>query len=87
MITIPGTCRFCHCTQDNPCKVYPFDDGAICGWMPDSRETVCSGKNCQDAWTQFKRAELANRPKRKTPADVHAEICGRKPGRKKEASA
>jgi hypothetical protein len=63
----PGTCRFCHCTESNPC-VLP--NGDPCSWFDMSRE-VCNAPACirQRADRIRAAAHAAFRPKR-TPADI-----------------
>jgi hypothetical protein len=86
MSAIPGTCRYCGCTAENPCSVYPYTTDATCGWL-DKKRTVCNAQKCADAWKSDKRKESERRQalvreERKTSVDIHLEICGRKPRRK-----
>jgi len=77
-MTIRATiCRHCGCTENNPCRVYP---GEPCNWMDNTR-TVCSNPSCVNAEAARKRRAVAAKPKRLTPADVHALIRSR--GRKR----
>lgn len=68
---MPGVCRYCHCTMENPRKVYPYGDDDTCGWLPETMQTVCSHPDCARAWGREQRAakaavaEAVRRSKRK----------------------
>jgi hypothetical protein len=76
-----GICRHCGCTEDDPCRLYT---GEPCSWA-DATRTVCNKPSCQNLEAARKRRAVAARPKRLTPADVHALIRGR--GRKRSCRA
>jgi hypothetical protein len=77
---IPGTCRYCGCTDPNACRLA---GGEPCGWI-DSTRTVCSSPPCVLAYqaAQARAREAFRQATRKlTPAEVHERIRnrGRKP--------
>ena len=39
----PGECRYCHCTEENPCRLPPSGDP--CAWF-NAERTVCSRGQC-----------------------------------------
>ncbi len=43
MIAEPGRCRYCRCTEDNPCRTPP--SGEPCAWF-NAERTVCSNYPC-----------------------------------------
>jgi hypothetical protein len=81
----PGVCRHCGCTENNACRL---EDGEMCCWIDYSR-LVCSNPKCMRAegarLAAARAARTMDRPKRLTPADVHAMIRGR--GRRKKRRA
>jgi hypothetical protein len=80
----PGTCRFCGCTEDDPCSVPPYGAGDTCAWL-DAECTVCS--NCAGAWAAKERAEqaarIAARPKKLTSWQVHEQILEERRARRR----
>lgn len=63
----PGICRFCHCTEDDPCFLQVDDEMTTCSWF-DSAQTVCSNPRCIDRY-------IASKSKTRTPP--HDEfLCG-----------
>jgi hypothetical protein len=65
-----GTCRFCGCTPESPCRIRGGDN---CVWMDDTR-TVCTGEKCQIRYyAEMRRleAEALHRTKKRTPARIH----------------
>ena len=81
----PGKCRYCGCTEDNPCSVPPYNEGDVCGWLSGTRRTVCNAPGCARRWgEECKAAKLAARPPRRSSADINKLICGRGRSRKKK---
>jgi hypothetical protein len=76
----PGECRYCHCTEVDPCTL---SDGDTCSWANRERN-VCTGDKCMRAYLAAGRKAKANRPRKKSTAEVHALICGKR--RKKKAA-
>ena len=71
-----GTCRMCGCSEKVPCTLPTGDQ---CSWYSFDR-TVCSSPSCITAFGRErakKKAEAAERDRKKTPAEIHALICGR----------
>jgi len=68
---IPGKCRYCGCTETSPCTL---QDGDTCGWHDNAR-TVCSAPGCVRQYIADSRRRPARR--KKTTAEVHAEIVRR----------
>ncbi len=67
---VPGKCRYCGCTAENPCRL---PDGEPCNWM-DTLRTLCSGQSCLRAFHSSPQPKKKRKP---TPADIHALICGK----------
>lgn len=67
-----GKCKYCGCTEDNACRL---PEGGTCWWLVKARD-VCTGPRCQTAYFAAQRkASLdayLNRPKKRTPAEIHA---------------
>jgi hypothetical protein len=60
-------CRFCGCSDANPCVVYPL--GERCCWMNDECD-VCSGTECLKKWVaQKKEAARAEHRRREKAAN------------------
>lgn len=61
---IPGVCRYCGCTEDDPCYYHldGDDDLVPCAWQ-DNEETVCSNTRCLDKYFAEKKGLLL-RPSR-----------------------
>jgi hypothetical protein len=67
----PGVCRYCHCTEDNACRI---PGGDACSWFVADR-TVCNKPSCITAWFAYQRraaAQADQRPKKRTPGQIHA---------------
>jgi hypothetical protein len=79
---IAGKCRYCGCTESSPCTL---QDGDTCGWHDNTR-TVCSGPACMRQFAADSLRAKQGRRKR-TPADVHAEIMQRNRGRRSKRAA
>lgn len=79
--TLTGICRHCGCSEDSPCRLA---DGEPCSWI-DRTRTVCNNPPCLKSEASRKRLVAASRPRRLTPADVHALIRSR--GRKRSCKA
>lgn len=75
-----GQCRYCGCTESNPCKL---QTGEECSWY-DKVRTVCNGPSCVRQYEAERRQRRATKRK-KTTAEVHAEIMQR--GRRKRRAA
>lgn len=43
MIAESGRCRYCRCTEDNPCSTPP--SGEPCAWF-NAERTVCTNDKC-----------------------------------------
>ena len=78
-----GVCRFCGCSsaqdESRACNTV----GGKCHWF-DFERTVCSSEPCVRKWGAERRAikaERKARERKKTPAEIHALICGRGPKR------
>lgn len=66
-----GTCRFCHCTESNACKLPAGDP---CSWF-DATRTVCTAPGCMNAWFALQRrlmAEGSRATRKRTPGQIHA---------------
>lgn len=84
MRPIPGTCRFCRCTEDTPCRTPPC--GEPCAWANRSR-TVCTAPRCMQAWRIEKLKadrERRARNRKPTPGQIHQLIMSKKRGRGKQ---
>ena len=81
-IPIPGVCRYCGCTEENPCHVAPYNDGDTCGWLYGTDRTVCSASPCIQAYKRAgiasHHAGLAKPARRLNSAEIHALIRKRK---------
>jgi hypothetical protein len=66
---IPGTCRYCGCTDEHPCDVPPYGTGDTCSWLSGTDRTVCSGTPCVIAWHHDQKAARAK-------ARKHPEYAG-----------
>lgn len=64
-----GRCRFCGCTEQEPCKTWTGDE---CHWI-DPLRSVCSNDACAKQWAQSHKGGRAPR-RRMTSVDVHKEI-------------
>jgi hypothetical protein len=62
-----GTCRFCRCTEDDPCRI---PGGDSCSWYVATRD-VCTAPGCITAYHAELRRKMS-RNKRRTPAEIHA---------------
>lgn len=65
-----GTCRFCHCTESNACKL---PDGDPCSWFTADR-TVCTSPACLNAYFAEQRrlmAEGSRATRKRTPGQIH----------------
>jgi hypothetical protein len=80
IIPIPGVCRYCSCSEENPCRVAPYTEGDTCGWLYGTDRTVCTASPCIRAYKRAEtaRARLAKPPRRLNSAEIHALICKRK---------
>jgi hypothetical protein len=60
-------CRYCRCSEDDPCKL---EDGDPC--IINARNQVCSSSRCQRAWIAAGQAVKAerNRIRREGPFKV-----------------
>lgn len=84
MKPVSGVCRFCRCTESNPCSTPPC--GEPCAWV-DANRTVCSNPSCLRAWGDLKRRadfERKRRLRKRTPAEIHELIMRKKRGRSKQ---
>jgi hypothetical protein len=66
-----GTCKFCHCTEDDPCRIY---GGDTCGWN-DGTRTVCTAPGCMNAYFAQQRrlmAQSRRSTRKRTPGQIHA---------------
>jgi hypothetical protein len=43
-LIVPGTCRYCGCTEEEPCSLCQATKGE-CAWY-DQERTVCAGAGC-----------------------------------------
>lgn len=83
-----GRCRFCGCDPlAEPCRVPGGDE---CGWY-DAARTGCSAPPCVRAYERLRgiaKAEQKASQRRRTPAEIHALICGRgrKPKKKRSVA-
>lgn len=81
----PGVCRYCKCTERGRCRL---PDGDPCGWFDPAR-TVCSAPACLTA--HFAARDKAGldayraRPKKRTPAEIHALMQAEKKARRRGA--
>jgi hypothetical protein len=65
-----GQCRFCRCTEDDPCRV---PGGDTCSWF-DKSCTVCTGPACITAYFAEQRrlmAEGSRSTRKRTPGQIH----------------
>jgi len=60
---VAGVCQFCHITDDEV-------DGSRRSWLDDSR-TCCNGFACIKANREKLARAKAQRPRPRTPADIH----------------
>ena len=66
----PGRCRFCRCTESDPCRI---PGGDTCGWFDKSR-TVCTGPACITAYFAEQRrlmAQGSRATRKRTPGQIH----------------
>jgi hypothetical protein len=65
-----GVCCFCHCTEDDPCRI---PGGDFCSWYLASRD-VCTAPGCITAYhaKQNLLAAQTSRVKKRTPGQIHA---------------
>ena len=66
-----GVCRFCHCSEANPCTL---PTGDACGWF-DAERTVCTAPACLNAYfaeSRRKASDAAAKFRKRTPAEIHA---------------
>jgi hypothetical protein len=78
-----GECRHCRCSESSPCKL---PNGDTCMWI-DKTRTVCSSPSCVKAETARRsRIDVASRPRKLTPAEVHLLIRGRKLPKRERAA-
>jgi len=83
-----GVCRYCGCTEENPCSVPPYCDGDTCGWIGGTGRTVCTAPPCIMRWAEDSKAvKRASKKKRLTSADINDLICGRRRKKKKGRAA
>lgn len=60
-----GRCRFCRCTETDPCRI---PGGDTCAWYVATRD-VCTAPGCITAY----HAELRRKhTKKRTPGQIHA---------------
>jgi hypothetical protein len=74
-IPVPGVCQYCGITEAE------IDQSAALGWQ-DKRRICCTKYSCFKQESAKRRAlarKLREQRRKRTPAEVHAEICGRKP--------
>ena len=71
-----GQCRFCHCTEADPCRI---PGGDTCAWYIASRD-VCTAPGCITAYhaQQNRLAAQTSRTRKRTPAQIHALIMEEK---------
>lgn len=60
-LPITGVCRYCGCTEEQPCQVPPFGDDDTCCWLPGTDRTVCSAPGCVIAWHRAQKLAKAAR--------------------------
>jgi len=63
----PGTCRHCHCTEDNACRL---SEGDTCCWTNLERN-VCSNPACIKAESARVARVKAARPRPLRSSDIH----------------
>jgi hypothetical protein len=87
---VSGRCRYCRCTEDNPCRL---PEGDACSWFDRSR-TVCTNPACLTAIfaAQYREKEQAARAqaqarRRRTPGEVAALIVAEKKQKRQAANA
>ena len=69
------SCRYCGCTEEESCTLA---NGDTCGWF--NRDcSVCTSPACIRKETARLRSEAESaKPQKRTPAQIHALIRGRK---------
>jgi hypothetical protein len=69
---IAGVCRYCRCTEANPCHL---PDGEACNWFDPTR-TLCSAPACLAAHFRELEHERQRRAapglRRRSPAEIFA---------------
>jgi hypothetical protein len=81
-----GSCRFCHCTEDNACKL---PTGDPCGWW-DSTRTVCTAPGCIIAYfaqERRKSSDAAAKFRKRTPGQIHELMRQEKNAKQRAARA
>jgi hypothetical protein len=80
-----GRCRFCRCTEDNPCRV---PGGDTCAWYLKTRD-VCTAPACITAYhaQQARLVAQTSRTKKRTPGQIHALMLEEKRARRRAARA
>jgi hypothetical protein len=81
-----GTCRFCHCTEADPCRI---PGGDTCAWM-DGTRTVCTAPACQNAyWAESRRksSDAAAMFRKRSPAEIHELIKQEKRAKRRASRA
>lgn len=81
----PGTCRFCGCTESRPCKVPPYNDGDVCGWLHDTTNTVCTAPTCMRRWSDVLRRRRSAQPRRLGWAEIEQERRQKRLARRRAA--
>jgi hypothetical protein len=72
----PGTCRYCGCTEESPCRL---SDGDTCSWINRERN-VCSAPGCARRYYATLRTA---RPKKLAPWQVHERILEERRARRR----
>lgn len=68
-MTAAGVCKYCGCTEDNPCRTRPTGEPCVV----DEECNVCSGPDCLIRYNADRKSETP----RKVPAFRIDETAGR----------
>jgi hypothetical protein len=83
-----GTCRYCGCTEEHPCKTYSGGENDTCGWLYGTLQTVCTAPICISNYARDKRAlerEIKEMTRKKAPWEIEELIQEKRRKRKRES--